>query len=53
MDAGSGAMNPISAKMIENVRKSTISPIVTGGGIKTAQKAIENCKGRSRYYCGW
>ncbi len=44
MDAGSGALNPISAKMIEQVRKHTTSPIVTGGGIKTTQKAIENCK---------
>jgi len=44
MDAGSGAQNPITAKMIENVRKSTLSPIITGGGIKSAQKAIENCK---------
>ena len=43
MDAGSGALNPISAKMIEKVRKHTVSPIVTGGGIKTPEKAIENC----------
>jgi putative glycerol-1-phosphate prenyltransferase len=42
MDAGSGALNPISAKMIEQVRKHTTSPIVTGGGIKTPEKAIEN-----------
>jgi len=44
MDAGSGALNPISTAMISNVRKHTTSPIVTGGGIKTAEKAIENCK---------
>ena len=44
LDAGSGAMNPISAKMIEQVRKNTVSPIITGGGIKTPEKAIENCK---------
>ncbi|MFZ4740863.1 MAG: geranylgeranylglyceryl/heptaprenylglyceryl phosphate synthase [Bacteroidales bacterium] len=44
MDAGSGALNPISTAMISNVRKHTISPIVTGGGIKTPEKAIENCK---------
>ncbi len=44
MDAGSGALNPISAKMIEKVRNYTVSPIVAGGGIKTPEKAIENCK---------
>jgi len=44
MDAGSGALNPISAKMIEKVRKYTTSPIVIGGGIKTPEKAVENCK---------
>ncbi len=44
MDAGSGALNPISAEMIEKVRKYTTSPIITGGGIRTPQKAIENCK---------
>ncbi len=44
MDAGSGALNPISTAMISNVRKHTTSPIVTGGGIKTPEKAIENCK---------
>ncbi|MFZ4399851.1 MAG: geranylgeranylglyceryl/heptaprenylglyceryl phosphate synthase [Bacteroidales bacterium] len=44
LDAGSGALNPVSAKMIEQVRKQTVSPVITGGGIKTAIKAIENCK---------
>lgn len=44
MDAGSGAQHPISAKMIEIVSKNTTSPIITGGGIKTPEKAIENCK---------
>jgi len=44
MDAGSGALNPISTAMISNVRKHTTSPIVTGGGIKSPEKAIENCK---------
>jgi putative glycerol-1-phosphate prenyltransferase len=44
LDAGSGALNPVSSKMIEQVRKQTVSPVITGGGIKTATKAIENCK---------
>lgn len=37
MDAGSGALNPIPAKMISAVRSSTDLPIVVGGGIKTIE----------------
>ena len=44
MDAGSGAKNPISQKMIETVRKSVDIPLIIGGGIKSGEKAIENCK---------
>lgn len=44
MDAGSGAKNPISQKMINAVRKSVDIPIIIGGGIKSGEKAIENCK---------
>ena len=44
MDAGSGAKNPISQKMIKAVRKSVDIPIIIGGGIKSGEKAIENCK---------
>jgi putative glycerol-1-phosphate prenyltransferase len=40
MDAGSGALNPISTSMIEEVRKSVDTPIFVGGGIKTAEQAI-------------
>ncbi len=39
MDAGSGAVQPISADMISKVRKSIDTPLIIGGGINTAEKA--------------
>jgi len=44
MDAGSGALNPIPASMIRNVKNSIAVPLIVGGGIKTPEKAVENCK---------
>ena len=44
MDGGSGAKNPISEKMIASVSKSVDCPIIIGGGISSAEKAITNCK---------
>lgn len=41
LDAGSGAKNPISSKMIEQV-KSIGSPLIIGGGIRTIAE-IERC----------
>jgi phosphoglycerol geranylgeranyltransferase len=40
IDAGSGAEKEISARMIAAVRKSVTSPLIVGGGINSAQKAI-------------
>jgi putative glycerol-1-phosphate prenyltransferase len=40
LDAGSGANNPISASMIRDVAQAVSSPIFVGGGIRTAQQAI-------------
>lgn len=40
IDAGSGAEKEISAKMISTVRKAVNIPLIVGGGINTAQKAI-------------
>lgn len=40
LDAGSGAEKEISARMIASVRKSVNVPLIVGGGINTAQKAI-------------
>jgi putative glycerol-1-phosphate prenyltransferase len=44
MDAGSGAKNPISKKMIETVSNGINIPLIVGGGIQTPQKAAENIK---------
>jgi phosphoglycerol geranylgeranyltransferase len=41
MDGGSGARNPISAKMISAVRKSIDIPIIVGGGIRSADQAMK------------
>jgi phosphoglycerol geranylgeranyltransferase len=44
MDGGSGAKNPISEEMIAAVRSQISVPLFTGGGIKTPEKALANCK---------
>ena len=44
LDAGSGAKNPVSTSMIENVAGATQIPLIVGGGIRTAEKAYENVK---------
>ncbi len=44
MDGGSGALNPISEKMIANVRQSVDTPLIIGGGINSGKKAAANCK---------
>lgn len=40
IDAGSGADKEISPRMIASVRKSISVPLIVGGGINTARKAI-------------
>jgi len=44
LDAGSGAFNPVSSKMINTVAQAVNIPLIVGGGIKTPEKALENCK---------
>jgi putative glycerol-1-phosphate prenyltransferase len=44
MDAGSGAQNPISEKMIQGVSSSISIPLIVGGGIRTPELAEINCK---------
>lgn len=44
MDAGSGARVPVSQLMIETVRRTISIPLIVGGGIKTPEKAAENCQ---------
>lgn len=43
MDGGSGALNPVSKEMIKRVKHTVKTPLIIGGGIKTPEKAIENC----------
>ena len=43
MDAGSGAINPVSEKMITSVRKNIALPIIIGGGIRNAERAVASC----------
>ena len=47
MDGGSGATNPVSEKMISSVSKKISVPLIVGGGINSAEKAIKNCKSGS------
>lgn len=44
MDAGSGAKNPISEKMIQSVSDVTSIPLIVGGGIRTPEKAEQNVR---------
>ncbi|CAF3786758.1 unnamed protein product [Rotaria sp. Silwood1] len=44
MDAGSGAKHPITEKMISKVSSNVDAPIIVGGGIVDANKALANCK---------
>ena len=44
MDAGSGAMNPISPEMIQMVSQSIEVPLIIGGGIKTPELAAQSAK---------
>ena len=43
MDAGSGAEKPIKIDMIKQVSNQINIPLIIGGGICNAQKAIDNC----------
>ena len=44
MDGGSGALTPISEKMINTVRQSIDTPLIIGGGISSGKKAAANCQ---------
>ncbi|MFI5172790.1 MAG: geranylgeranylglyceryl/heptaprenylglyceryl phosphate synthase [Chitinophagales bacterium] len=43
MDAGSGAKRAIPSDVIAAVHKNTSIPMIVGGGIKSPEKAYENC----------
>jgi phosphoglycerol geranylgeranyltransferase len=44
LDAGSGATMPVSVEMIVKVRNSITVPLIVGGGIRTAEQAVERCR---------
>lgn len=44
MDAGSGAINPISVEMISKVKHTIEVPLIVGGGINTPEKAATAAK---------
>ncbi|MCX6198141.1 MAG: geranylgeranylglyceryl/heptaprenylglyceryl phosphate synthase [Bacteroidetes bacterium] len=44
LEAGSGAVNSVSAEMIKAVKKNISIPLIVGGGIRTAEQAEEICK---------
>ena len=44
MDAGSGARYPISSRMIAAVRRSIDIPLIIGGGITSADKALASLR---------
>lgn len=41
LDAGSGALRPVPARMIASVKKAVSTPIIVGGGINSAERAYE------------
>jgi len=41
MDAGSGAVNPISGQFVSEVKKNITVPLIVGGGIRTPEHAKE------------
>lgn len=44
MDAGSGAIEPISNEMISKVKQTISIPLIVGGGIKTPEQAASMAK---------
>ncbi len=44
MDAGSGALHPINATMVQDVATAIDIPLIVGGGIKSPEKALELTK---------
>ncbi len=44
LDAGSGALHPVSGSMIEAVAQQIEIPLIVGGGITTPEKAAAQCR---------
>lgn len=43
LEAGSGAVNPVSTTMIKKVKENISVPLIVGGGITTSKKALAAC----------
>jgi len=41
LDAGSGAVNIVNSKMVEAVKSTVSVPVIVGGGINSADKAMQ------------
>lgn len=53
LEAGSGAINPVSNKLIYATKKSVDLPLIVGGGIKTPEIAAEKVKAGANFIvCG-
>jgi len=44
LEAGSGAKKSISSEIIRSVKKNIFAPLIVGGGIDSAEKAVSLCK---------
>ncbi len=44
LEAGSGAKRPVNERMVSSVRKNISIPLVVGGGVRTARKAVALCR---------
>jgi putative glycerol-1-phosphate prenyltransferase len=44
LDAGSGAAHPVPETMIHSVKEKIEVPLIVGGGIKTAEQALQACR---------
>jgi putative glycerol-1-phosphate prenyltransferase len=44
MDAGSGALKPVTASMIKKVSSILSVPLIVGGGINSVEKTVNACK---------
>lgn len=44
LEAGSGANMPLNTSLVKEVRKNILAPIIAGGGIDSAEKAVTLCR---------
>lgn len=44
LEAGSGTNTPLNAPLVKEVRKNVSCPVIAGGGIDSAEKAVKLCR---------